>query len=352
MTARWWSREGEGIRCDLCPHRCLLPNGRTGICRSRRNIDGEMKSLAYGKVCASAFDPIEKKPIFHYRPGTRLFSLGTYGCNLSCDNCQNYVLAWAKDGEIPCETLAPEEVVQRALERMVQGLAFTFNEPIVWLEFILDAAELARNEGLYTVMNTNGFITESALTDALPLIDVMNIDVKAFSEEFYESTCGGNLETVLRTCLLARESGVHIELTYLLIPGMNDSNDEIISFFDWVVENMGQETPVHLFRFLPSHRLSNVPAQDMKRMDEAFKLAKEAGILYPYVAGVVGDERQSTFCPNCGTILVKRRSVEPTEKVVVKSDEVSRFCPTYPEVELFLENDSCPQCGLRIALKK
>ncbi|HUV25337.1 MAG TPA: AmmeMemoRadiSam system radical SAM enzyme [Methanomassiliicoccales archaeon] len=350
FTARWWSKEDESVRCELCPHRCLLAEGKTGICRTRRNLGNELKSLSYGHVCASTADPIEKKPIFHFRPGSRLFSLGTFGCNLRCDNCQNYVVAWANDGELPCEIMRPEDVVRSAREKGVEGIAWTYNEPIVWLEFILDTASLAKEKGFYIMLNTNGFISEKALNDALPLVDVMNIDVKAFSEAFYKKNCGGHLDDVLRTCRMARAAGIHVELTYLLIPGMNDSKEEVDSFFRWVVETMGPSTPVHLYRFLPSHRLAHLPAQTMERIEQAYTDAKEAGILYPYVGGVVGDRRQSTFCPKCGELLIDRRSEEVTEKIVVKTDEVSRFCPTYPDVKVLLEGRQCPKCGFDISI--
>ena len=348
-VTRWWSYEGERTRCGLCPHHCLLGDGETGICGARKNQEGRMISLSYGEVCASAIDPIERKPMFHYRPGSMLLSLGTFGCNFNCDNCQNSVLARGRKGRVPTESTTPGMVVSQAVDNEVDGIAWTFNEPIVWLEFILDTAVIAREQGLFTMMNTNGFISPDALDDAIPLVDAMNIDVKGFSEEFYISNCGGHLEDVLLTCASVREAGVHVELTYLLIPGMNDSDRELGSFFEWVVGEMGENTPLHLYRFYPSFRLSHLPEQSMETMGRVYRMARDAGIRYPYLAGVLEDDRQNTYCPECGELLISRRSEEPP-KMIVSSTEVSRFCPTYPRIDVRFDKRRCPNCGCVIPM--
>lgn len=290
-------------------------------------------------------DPIEKKPIFHYRPGSRLYSLGTFGCNMDCMNCQNFNLARSKDEDLPCNHIGPEDVVGQAVEKGVQGIGWTFNEPVVWAEFILDTAKEANRKGLFSLLNTNGFIEPGAREELLRSTQVVNIDVKGFTEDFYKNNCNAELKPVLETCTFAKRAGVHVELTYLLIPGLNDSKEEIQRFCEWVVDEMGPDTPIHFFRFRPFYKLSDLPAQTIEKLKEAYDIAKSEGVRFPYYAGVVGDDRQNTYCPKCGELLVKRASREVTDKVCVKKTEVSRFCPTFPEVELRLQGNACPRCG-------
>lgn len=293
-------------------------------------------------------DPIEKKPIFHYRPGARLLSLGTFGCNMDCLNCQNYNLARSKGEDLPCNDMRSEEVVQLAVEKCVQGIGWTFNEPIVWAEFILDTAKEANRKGLFSLLNTNGFIRDGAREELLRCTQVMNIDVKGFTEEFYKKNCNARLEPVLETCTVAKALGVHVELTYLLIPGLNDSREEVRIFCEWVVDEMTADTPVHFFRFSPFYKLANLPAQTIEKLKEAYDIAKSVGVRFPYYAGVVGEDRQNTYCPKCGELLIKRASQEVTDKVCVKKTEVSRFCPTFSDVEIMLRDNACARCGEHI----
>jgi pyruvate formate lyase activating enzyme len=346
--AAWWHREGDQVKCDLCPHRCAIGPGRRGRCGARKNIGGELVSLTYGRVCVSTVDPIEKKPIFHYRPGTRVLSLGTFGCNLLCRFCQNAVLACAT-GDLPATDMEPREVVDLALKKGVQGIAWTFNEPIVWAEFIIETAEHARARGLYTLLNTNGFILPRAAEELLDIVDVANIDVKGFSERFYHDVCGGTLHDVLDTCTLACRKGVHLELTNLLVPSLNDSASEIKAFSRWVVGNLGPDTPIFFFRFHPAHELSDLPEQSMEKMEEARSIATEAGARYVYFGGIVG-EVQDTRCPSCGLLVVERRSVRPTDRICLQDREVSRFCPTFADVKVNLEKPRCPRCEFGIAI--
>lgn len=333
------------VRCDLCPHGCLVSDGKLGMCGVRRNDGGILCSLNYGKVCVSTCDPIEKKPIFHYRPGSRLYSLGTFGCNMDCMNCQNFNLARSKGDDLPCVEMSAEDVVREAKGKGAQGIGWTFNEPVVWAEFILDTAEEANRQGLFVLLNTNGFIQREPRDEILRFTQVMNIDVKGFTEKFYENNCGAKLKPILETCTAAKGAGVHVELTYLLIPGLNDSEEEIRKFCEWVVDEMGPDTPVHFFRFRPFYRLSNLPAQTIEKLREAYDIAKSTGVRFPYHAGVVGDQRQNTYCPKCGELVVKRASEEVIDKVCVKKTEVSRFCPTFSEVEVRLQDGACPGCG-------
>ncbi|HPP45615.1 MAG TPA: AmmeMemoRadiSam system radical SAM enzyme, partial [Methanomassiliicoccaceae archaeon] len=221
-TASWWHIEANRVRCDLCPHRCSLPDGSAGPCGVRRSEGGKLIASSHGKVCVRSLDPIEKKPLFHYRPGTLVHSFGTFGCNLDCDNCQNHDLVRARSGG---SSITPRDASAEASDMGAHGIAFTFNEPVTWYEFVLDASTEARSLGLYTVLNTNGYIMPEPAKELFRHTDAMNVDIKAFDEDVYRSTCGGSLRPVLDACLLARSMGVHVELTYLLVPGVNDSPD-------------------------------------------------------------------------------------------------------------------------------
>ena len=346
--AAFWHPEGDALRCDLCPRRCVIKPGSTGFCGTRRNVQGTMFAINYGKVCVSAVDPIEKKPIFHFHPGSRIYSLGTFGCNLDCGNCQNFVLARSKEGESPCTFTSPEEVASAAKEKGVAGVAWTFNEPTVWIEFIMDTARLLRKQGMFSILNTNGYIESWAAEDFYDLADAANIDVKGFTESFYKSKCNGKLEPILEACLIAKDAGVHVELTNLLIPGLNDSAAEMKRLFDWVAQEMGEDTPMHLFRFMPYHRFSDLPEESMEKMEEAYRIAKESGLRYIYFAGVRGHPKQNTYCPNCGQLLINRSSQEATESTFVRQEKMSRFCPTYTQVQVHLQGGRCPKCAKKI----
>ncbi len=346
--ARTWVTEGEGIRCKLCPHFCYLESDQMGRCKGRRNDQGRMILLNYGRVCVSALDPIEKKPIFHFFPGSKVLSLGTFGCNLSCRNCQNAVLIKAGPSDLPFKEMTPEEVVQQATDDGAEGIAFTFNEPSIWFEFVLDVAEEAKGRGLFVVLNTNGYIQREMLQILLDQVQSMNIDVKAFNESFYRSNCSGHLQPVLESCLVAKREGVEVELTYLLIPGLNDSREELERFCDWVIKELGIDTPVHFFRFSPSYELQEIPEQSMEKMNEAFDIAFKKGIRFVYFGGVAGSDRQNTYCPSCGTLLVQRNSVKVSDKICFKGSEVSRFCPTFMPVKVMIDNEKCPLCGLTL----
>jgi pyruvate formate lyase activating enzyme len=349
MRARWWHEQDGDVRCDLCPHRCLLPDGATGRCGARRNVDGEMISLTYGKVCVRNVDPIEKKPIFHYRPGSMVLSLGTFGCNLRCLNCQNAALVSARVEDAHCILMSPQEVVDAAMEQGVQGIAWTFNEPTVWAEFIIDTARLAREKGLFTMVNTNGYILPPASEDLFRCVQVANIDIKGFTDTFYQEQCGGTFQEVLDACEMARRQGTHVELTCLLIPGLNDSPPEVERLARWIVESMGEETPLFFYRFRPFHRSANIPEQTMEKMEEAAAIAQSEGVSHVYFGGTVGDSHQDTLCPSCGHVVVRRRSLQVADKVCFKGGEVSRFCPTFADITVDLDGYRCPLCGGMIA---
>ena len=305
--ASFWKKiENKKVICNLCSHNCKISENKTGICGVRKNEDGKLFTLIYGSCSSLAADPIEKKPLYHFYPGTKALSMGTIGCNFKCDHCQNYSISTA-DNQYPyMREIAPEQVVKLAKEYSCQGVSYTYNEPTIWHEFCFDSAKLVKKEELYTCYVSNGFITEDALKELSLYLDAMNIDVKAFNDDFYKKICKARLNPVLETCELAKELGIHIELTYLVIPGYNDSIDEVKNFCKWVVENLDNNTPVHFSRFHPDHNLTNVSRTPMETLLKIYNVAKEIGILYPYLGNVTPGDYENTRCYKCGNVCIER----------------------------------------------
>jgi len=298
--------ESKKVRCELCPHRCIIENGKIGICNVRKNIDGSLYSLVYGKVSAIAMDPIEKKPLFHFHPGTWIFSISTVGCNLKCKHCQNWEISQATIDNLPLRHMSPEDVVKLALEEGSSGIAWTYNEPTIWFEFNLETSKIAKDKGLYGVYVTNGYINEDPLKEISKYIDAMNIDVKGFTEDFYRKIVSGKLEPVLETVKRAKDLGVHVEITYLIIPTLNDNTEEIRKFSKWAFDVFGENAIVHFSRFHPDYMLSNLYETPMKTMLSAYEIAKEEGINFVYLGNVWDEKYETTYCPNCGAELIKR----------------------------------------------
>jgi pyruvate formate lyase activating enzyme len=251
-------------------------------------------------------------------------------------------------GDLERQIMEPREAIDLAMEEGVDGIAFTFNEPTLWSEYIIETAKLARERGIYIMVNTNGYILPPAAGELLDHADVVNIDVKGFSERYYGKICGGSLQEVLDTCMLARGKGVHVELTYLLVPGLNDDADEVARFSGWVAEKLGPDTPVFFFRFRPSHLLADLPEQSMEVMDRSVRTARENGLRFVYLGGVA-EVGLDTLCPSCGLPVVERRSARPSERLYLKGGEVSRFCPTF-EVRVNIDSPRCPRCGTAVPI--
>ncbi len=342
--ARWGVPEGISFVCGLCPHRCSIPEGGLGKCRTRGVIGGALFALNYGRVCAQAVDQIEKKPIYHYRPGSKLLSVGTFGCNLDCDCCQNAALASSGPEGRSEPVTSPEELVSFALDKKVQGIAFTFNEPVVWSEFIIDTGRLAKERHLYIMMNTNGYVETGPLKDLLESVDVFKVDVKGFRDEFYRVNCGGTLSPVLRACQMIREGGRHLELAYLIIPGLNDGKEELNDFFGWAA-GLGREVPIHLYRFMPAHRLSHLQPTGMQPMREAKARAISQGLRFVYLSGMVEGDEHQTYCPGCSSLVIGRAATEVSEKVVYEGNRLSKFCPSYSEIDDRTIEGRCASCG-------
>ncbi|HEX9907811.1 MAG TPA: AmmeMemoRadiSam system radical SAM enzyme [Thermoplasmata archaeon] len=304
--ARFYSREGDKVRCGLCPHSCLIADGKRGLCGVRENRSGILYSLIYGLASSIHPDPIEKKPLFHFLPGSTSISFGSVGCNLFCMHCQNYSISRARPGDLDLTPVTPKDVIRYARTSGAESVSWTYNEPTIWHEFTTVASREAHGAGLKTNYVTNGFIQEEPLRELKGVIDAMNIDVKAFRESFYERVCGGRLEPVLKACALARELGIHVELTYLVIPQHNDSELEIADFCKWVVDVMGHEVPVHFSAFHPDHKLTKVPRTPDRTLSMAYDLAKRAGVDFVYLGNISAGDRDDTYCPKCRTLVIER----------------------------------------------
>jgi pyruvate formate lyase activating enzyme len=298
--------EDTAVKCSLCSHRCTIRDGKHGICGVRINREGTLFAATYGKISAEAVDPIEKKPLFHFLPGTTSYSLGGVGCNFHCKHCQNWHISAATIENGIMRDLAPDEGVERALMQGCASISWTYNEPTIWHEYALDMGKRARESGLGTVYVTNGYITEEALRELSPMLNAFRVDLKAFSDSFYREVCGAHLQPVLDATVLAKELGMHIETVTLVIPGLNDSMEEMESIIRWVLEHLGPDTPMHFTRFHPDYRMLDRKSTPVETLERIYERARHLGIRFPYLGNVFGHEYENTFCPVCGSLLVER----------------------------------------------
>jgi len=293
------------VRCRLCSHQCLVGDGHRGACSVRENRGGTYYTLVYGQPCAVHVDPIEKKPLFHYFPGSQAFSLATAGCNFSCRFCQNWEISQRRPEEVETADLGPEAVVRLARERNCRIVAHTYNEPTVFFEYMRDCAALGRQAGVPNVMISNGFISKEPLRELCRVLGAVKIDLKAFTEKFYQEQCGGRLKPVLDTLLTLRGEKIWFEVVTLVIPGLNDSRPEIESLCRWLVRELGPDVPLHFTRFTPTYRLRNVPPTPPATLHQARRIAMDAGIRFCYIGNLVSDA-EHTACPSCGKVLLRR----------------------------------------------
>ncbi len=295
---------GNKIECLLCPHFCKLATGKTGICGVRKNTGNNVELMTYGVISGYSSDPVEKKPLYHFYPGFDILSIGSYGCNMRCDFCQNYHIS-QNVPSITKSVVSPEEIIKDALsaERNI-GVAFTYNEPVIWFEYMKDVAEKAKNEGLKTVMVSNGFVNKDPLDEIIGFIDAFNIDLKAFNNNFYKKLTGADLGPVM-TCLkqIAR-SGRHLEITTLIIPGQNDDEKEMELQSEWIASELGKDVPLHLSRYYPMFKREDM-ATPQESLEKLFNIA--SGILnHVYMGNTVTQNGQDTICPGCGTVVTGR----------------------------------------------
>ncbi len=305
--ALFWKALGKNkIQCQLCPRKCILSPGQTGFCRSRKNIGGKLYSLTYGKPVALHVDPIEKKPFYHVYPGTTSFSIATAGCNLRCKFCQNWEISQLNPKDTAVRYFSPEEIVNLAEKNNCPTIAFTYTEPTIFYEYMIGIAKEAKKRGIKCIMHSAGQINEEPLRELSKYITAANIDLKAFSQKFYSSYCQGSLNTVLNTLKTLDKEGVWVEITNLLIPGANDSKEDLRKLCRWVVENLGPETPIHFSRFFPMYKLTNLSPTPLSSLLRAKKIAEEEGLQFIYIGNIPQHIGENTYCPNCGKLLIKR----------------------------------------------
>ncbi len=313
MEARYYKTVGsDKTQCMLCPRGCVINQGKYGLCGVRKNIKGKLYALTYGKVSSVAVDPIEKKPLYHFYPGKSTLSIGTFGCNMLCKHCQNWEISHQKADEdgAGLQDLPPEKLIKLTKEKGCDILVWTYNEPSIWFEYILDSAKLAKKEGILTVMVTSGMINKEPLKELLPYIDAYRLDIKGFSEEFYENLTGARaLHNALENALLAYDVGVHVEIITNIIPNWNDADEHFEGLSKWIVDNLSPDVPWHLTAYHPSNKLDEVPTP-VKTLERGMKIGHEKGLYYIYIGNVIGHFGQDTVCPGCHRTLIERKGFQ------------------------------------------
>jgi len=309
QKASWYKRlRNKGIQCELCHHFCRIPPSQSGRCGVRLNQDGILYSLVAHKLIAKHIDPIEKKPLYHFHPGSKSYSIATMGCNMSCLHCQNHEISQPPREnmhDIKGNDMDPAKIISEAKSSNCKSIAYTYTEPTVFLETVFETACLAKEAGIKNCVITNGFLSEKALQDVAPYIDAANVDLKAYSDEFYEKVCGARLEPVLENIKAISDMGIWVEVTTLLIPSLNDSQTEMESIAKFLFE-IDPNIPWHISRFRPNHKLKNLPVTPIKTIRQCRKIGLNAGLKYVYTGNVPGDPGESTYCPKCGNVLIDR----------------------------------------------
>lgn len=318
------------VRCNLCNHHCVIGNGKRGICGVRENRNGVLYSLNYGKIIAYHIDPIEKKPFFHFFPGSDAFSIGTEGCNFSCKHCQNWEISQLvkKRKEVYGENFKPDEIVKTTKTWRCKSIAYTYTEPTIFFEFAYETAKIAKQQGIHNVFVSDGYMSEQTINLMNGVIDAINVDIKGFTEEFYRKICSASLEKVLKTVKLLKKTGMWIEITTLLIPTLNDSMEQIKGIIEFVRDEIGKETPLHFTLFYPSYKLTNIPPTPIETAKKAREMALESGLKYVYTGNYPGDEGENTYCYNCKNLLIKRYGFRVEKNLI--------------------EKGRCPYCGAKI----
>ncbi|WP_373498794.1 AmmeMemoRadiSam system radical SAM enzyme [Desulfococcus sp.] len=316
------------VRCGLCHHRCIIKPGRRGICGVRENRDGVLNTLVYGRLIARHIDPIEKKPLFHVMPGSLSYSIATVGCNFACRFCQNADIAQMpadRDGMVMGDTVLPEAVVRAAEKGGCRSIAFTYTEPTVFFEMAFETARIARERGLLTIFVSNGYMTPEAVEMIRPYLDAANIDLKAYSDDFYKTYCGARLEPVRETLKTMKTAGIFVEVTTLVIPGLNDAPKELRALAGFIADELGPETPWHISRFHPVYRLTDRPPTPVETLTAARDIGLDAGLKYVYLGNVPGSGGEDTACPGCGRTVIRRMGFQIRENRT--------------------EKGRCPDCG-------
>lgn len=318
--------EDNKVKCELCPHNCILSENASGNCKVRSNRNGTLISENYGRISGYHLDPVEKKPLYHFYPGKYILSVGSYGCNMHCKFCQNYEISQCGIDSNKTNILSPDSIVNDALRKQDNiGIAYTYNEPLVFYEFMRDTSLLAKQYKMKNVMVSNGFYNQEPLNRMFSFIDAFSIDLKAFTEEFYKKYTYSGLEAVKNSLIQIRKSGKHLEITNLIVPDLNDQNQEFVEMIKWIKNELGEETILHLSRYFPRYKLNHPPTPE-KTLKEFYEIARRE-IKYVYIGNIPGNEGQNTFCPSCNQLLINRNGYY-IEKVGLSKDGVCEKCKT------------------------
>jgi pyruvate formate lyase activating enzyme len=298
------------VRCQNCAHYCLISENQKGICQVRKNIEGKLFALNYQKLIACNIDPIEKKPLFHFLPGSFSLSIAAIGCNFRCDNCQNYNISQfsKQKDEVEGDKISPEKIVDLALKNNTPSISYTYTEPVVFLEYALDTMKIAKKQGLKNIWVSNGFLSKESFKMISPYLDAANIDLKGFSDDFYQKNCGGKLQPVLDNLVRIKNNKIWLEITTLVIPGLSDQKEMLEKIAKFIKKELGKETPWHLTQFYSqiSWKLKKTPDTSVETLELAWKIGKKAGLKYVYVGNVQGVDSENTFCPECNALMIKR----------------------------------------------
>jgi pyruvate formate lyase activating enzyme len=327
VEAAWYTKLERGeVRCELCPRLCILRPGDRGYCKVRANIDGTLYSLVYGRIAALHVDPIEKKPLFHFLPGAKALSIATAGCDLACAFCQNWTISQAFPEDTPAETLTPAEVVALAKREGCPVIAYTYNEPTVFFEFMRDCARLAHENGIRNVWVTAAYITPGPLRELARYLDAANVDIKGIRDDYYRKYCDGHVQPVLDAVRILQEAGVYVEITNLVLPGANDSEQDLRDLASWVRENMGPDAVLHFSRYFPMYKMEQPGPTPESTLLEARRIAREEGLNYVYIGNLPGEGYEDTVCPHCGRLLVRRSGYAVDWDTYAIIDGACRYC--------------------------
>ncbi|OGC89598.1 MAG: AmmeMemoRadiSam system radical SAM enzyme [candidate division Zixibacteria bacterium RBG_16_53_22] len=316
------------IECELCPRKCAVGDKERGFCGVRENKGGEYYTLVYGNPCSTNIDPIEKKPFFHFFPGSSAFSIATAGCNLNCKFCQNWQISQFRPEQIRSMKYSPDEIASMALQYGCRSIAYTYSEPTVFYEYMLDCAIAAEQRGVKSVMVSAGFISPEPMKKLLPHLSAVKIDLKAFDQEYYSNICNGELKPVLDTLVLLKNSGIWFEIVYLMLPTLNDDPGKISKLCSWIIDELGPDIPIHFTRFHPEYLLKNLPSTPIASLEQACQIARKTGLNYPYVGNVYGHKWENTYCPGCQSEIITRSGFQVSS--------------------ILIENGRCKKCGRQI----
>ncbi|MGE0087958.1 MAG: AmmeMemoRadiSam system radical SAM enzyme [Bacteroidales bacterium] len=320
-VSKFYIETPRGVRCTLCPNDCTIKEGDEGDCRSRVNHKGKLYSIGYGNPCSINIDPIEKKPLYHFLPESRTYSLAVAGCNLACLNCQNWQISQVSPKDTRNYDLMPEFVWKQANEYNCLSISYTYSEPIVFYEYVYDSAKIAKQNGIKNVLVSAGYINEKPLLELTPFIDAANIDLKSFDNDIYNRLNGGELEPVLTALKVLKQEGVWLEITNLIVPEWTDDLDMIKRMCDWLYNNGFDDTPLHFSRFHPMYKLTHLPSTPVSILTKAKEIAEKAGLKYIYIGNVPGSDAQNTICPNCKSIVIERKGYQ-----IVRKNILNGYC--------------------------